>query len=80
MQRYVESKREVKYCHSCTWTFSYAGVIRAVHILVRHMRYFDRSVTRLQFIAAVFRKYENGQAIQLALQYCRYGQMQIVVV
>ena len=58
--------------------FSYAGIIQAV--LIRRVRYFDRTITRLQVMAAIFREAEDSHATHLALLYCLYGQMQIVVV
>jgi len=57
---------------------SYAGIIFEGYI--RSKRSFDRFVTRLEFIGAVWRKDEDSRPTILALLYCLYGQMQIVVV
>jgi hypothetical protein len=58
--------------------FSYAGIICAVPI--RRKRSFDRSVMRLEFMAAVWKEDEDSHATLLALLYCLYGQVQIVIV
>jgi len=57
---------------------SYAGIICEGDI--RRKRSFDRFVTRLEFMGAVWRKDEDSHPTMLALLYCLYGQMQIVVV
>ena len=57
---------------------SYAGIICEDDI--RRKRSSDRFVTRLDFMAAVGRKDEDSHSTMLALLYCLYGQMQIVVV
>jgi len=57
---------------------SYAGIIREVDI--RRKGSFDRFVTRLEFMGAVWRKYEENHPTMLALLYCLHGQMQIVIV
>ena len=58
--------------------FSYAGFICAVPI--RRKRSIDRSVMRLDFMAAVWREDGDSHATLLALLYFLYGQIQIVVV
>jgi hypothetical protein len=45
-----------------------------------YVRYFDRTVTRLHFMGAVCKEVEDSHATQLALIFCLYGQMKIVVV
>jgi hypothetical protein len=58
--------------------FSYAGIIYTVPI--RRKRSFDRSAMRLEFMAAMWREDEDSHVTLLALLYCLYGQIQIVVV
>jgi len=58
--------------------FSYAGIICAVPL--RRKRSIDRPVMRLEFMVAVWREHEDSQATLLALLYCLYGQIQIMVV
>jgi hypothetical protein len=57
---------------------SYVGIICQVDI--RRTRSFDRFVTRLEFMAAVWREDKDSHPTMLPLLYCLYGQMQIVVV
>jgi hypothetical protein len=57
---------------------SYVSIICEVGI--RRTRSFDRFVTRLEFMAAVWRGDKDSHPTMLTLLYCLYGQMQIVVV
>jgi hypothetical protein len=72
--RCVNGTRDVTCCHWCTWIFSYEGIIWEVPL--RRRRSFVGSVTRLEFMASVWKLYEDSHATPLALIYCLYGQMQ----
>jgi hypothetical protein len=65
------------YCN-CAWMVGYAGIICAVHI--RHNLSVDRSVKGLEFMVALWREIEDSCSIMLAVVYCSYGQMRIMVV
>jgi hypothetical protein len=78
VQLCIDGTGGVTYCHSCTRIYSHAGIICAVD--TRRKRSFDRSVTMLEFMAALYREGEDSHATLFALLYCLYGQMQIVVV
>jgi hypothetical protein len=60
MQRCVDGARDVTYCFCCTRMFIYADIIRADG--THRKRYFDRSLTMLEFMAAVWREHEDCHA------------------
>jgi hypothetical protein len=78
VRRCVDNTRIVTYCHCHACMVSYAGIIRSVHI--RRNQSVDRLVKRLEIMAAVWREVEDSHAILLAVVYCPYGQMPIMVV
>jgi len=61
VQRCADGTKSVTYCHSCTRMYSHAGIVCAVDI--RRTRSFDRSVTMLEFMAALCREGEDSHSV-----------------
>jgi hypothetical protein len=78
MQKCVDDTKIVVHCQSYAWMVSYAGIIYAIHI--RSKRSVNRSLKRLEFMAATWKEVEDSHAFLLAVVYCPHGLMRIMVV